>query len=121
MSNQIDCIKTTVDDLIKYNESKITNLINQRAQHIRTKQSAYYESVTKHEVLKLDNLRKDALAELDAMYNAEKTKINADFDQSRTQLIEKDYANIAVTEGALFDSQIEKIKAAMDILKGGAM
>lgn len=121
MSNQIDCIKTTVDELIKYNESKVNNLINQRASHIRTKQAAYYESKTKHKVLEIDNTRKEALAELEAKYNAEKADINSGYEKKRTSIIEKDYAEVALTEGAIFDTQIAKLQSAIEILKGGAM
>lgn len=115
----IDCIKTTFDELIKYNEDKINNLVNQRARHIREKQAAYYDSFTKHAVLEIDKSRKEALAELDANYDKEKEDINNRFELKRTKLIETDYASVAATEGVAFDNQIEVIKNAIAILKGG--
>lgn len=111
--------KNTFDELIRYNEQKKNELISLRDRHIKEKQVAYYDANTKHAVIKLDAELKDALAEIEKEYLAKKTEFNKLFEQKRAKLIETDYAAVAATEGAAFDSQIAILENAIATLKGG--
>lgn len=123
-------LKSTFDELIAYNAKKVEEISLLRDRHIREKQAQHYESTTKHEVIKLENSRKEAFAErdaqyqkdkaeLDAAYQKDKTELNARFEKKRTQLIENDNTAIAATEGIAFDNQIRILQDAIAILKGG--
>lgn len=132
MSIQIASVDNTIRELIKHNESQIAVLNNQRARHIQNKQSEYYEAHTKQQVLELNSLLKEALAELEAAYNRDKAALDAKYaadkdaankstEQKRIKLISEANESVALTEGIAFDQQIARIQEAIKILKGGDM